>query len=108
MKGHFRGLSLINTTPVTVVLSIDIPIQMEPSVITEKCELWVKNQVIYCPQKPFTKNAFSYNLFQILEPVLFYTSFISTVFFVVYFLYKTNPVECTFFTILETVDECGT
>jgi hypothetical protein len=76
MKGHFKRLPRINTTPIPIVLSIDLPTQMEPSFISEKCKFWVKNTVMYCLQKPATKNAFfSRNrLLQLLEPVLFYTA----------------------------------
>jgi hypothetical protein len=55
VKGHFKRLLRINTAPVPIVLSIDIPTQMEPSFINEKCKFWVKEAVMYCLQKPVTK-----------------------------------------------------
>jgi hypothetical protein len=54
MKGHFRRISQISTVPVPIVLSIDTPTQMEPSFMSEKCKFWVKNSIMYCPQKPVT------------------------------------------------------
>jgi hypothetical protein len=58
MKGHFKSLPRINTAPVPIVLSIDIPTQTEQSFISEKCKFWVKNTVMYCLQKPLTKMRF--------------------------------------------------
>jgi hypothetical protein len=72
-EGALQTSSSINTAPVPIVLSIDIPTQMEPSFISKKCQFWVKNTVMYCLQKNSYKNAFfSRNrLLQLLEPVLF-------------------------------------
>jgi hypothetical protein len=47
VKGHFKSLSQTNTASVSIVLSIDIPTQMEPSFISEKCKFWAKNNVMY-------------------------------------------------------------
>jgi hypothetical protein len=41
-EGHFCSLSPINIAPVPIVVSIDMPTQMEPSFIGEKCRPWVK------------------------------------------------------------------
>jgi hypothetical protein len=59
-----------------VVLSIDIPTQVEPSFVFENCKLYIKNTFMYCSQKPVAKNSFiSRNcLLRLLEPVLFYTA----------------------------------
>jgi hypothetical protein len=74
MKGHFKRLPRINTAPIPIVLSTDIPTQMERSFISEKCKFLVKNTIMYLPTKTSYKNAlFSRNrLLQLLEPVLFY------------------------------------
>jgi hypothetical protein len=42
MKGHFKYLLGINTAPIPTVLSIDIPTQLEPSFISEKCKFWIE------------------------------------------------------------------
>jgi hypothetical protein len=61
VKGHFKSLSRINTSPVPTVLSINTPSQLEPSVISEKCKFCAKGTVMYCPQKKKSyKNAFSF------------------------------------------------
>lgn len=49
------SLSWIYTAPVPIVLSTDTPTHMEPSFISAKCKFWVKNTVMYGPQKPFAK-----------------------------------------------------
>jgi hypothetical protein len=38
-----------------IVLSTDTPIQMEASFINEKCDFWVKDTVIHCPQNDQTQ-----------------------------------------------------
>jgi hypothetical protein len=87
VEGHFKNLSLINTLPIPITSSNDIPTQTEPSFISAKCLFWIKNVVMYCPQKLVTKNAFSHHHpLQIITPVLFYTivdtSILPTVFLV--------------------------
>jgi hypothetical protein len=48
VKGHFKSLSRINATPIPIILSIDIPTQVETSFVSEKCKFWVKKTVMYC------------------------------------------------------------
>jgi hypothetical protein len=55
VKGRFKRLSRINNAPIPIVLSTDIPTQMGPRFISEKCKFWVKNTVMYCLQKPVKK-----------------------------------------------------
>jgi hypothetical protein len=39
----------------SIVLSADVPTQMEPSFISKKFEFWVEEIVRYCPQQPVTE-----------------------------------------------------
>jgi hypothetical protein len=55
LKGYFKSLSEIYTAPVPIVLSIDIPTEMESSFLRKICKFWFKNSIMYCPQKPVTK-----------------------------------------------------
>lgn len=41
-KRYFRSLSFINTAPISVVLRIDIPTQMEPTFFSKQCKFWLK------------------------------------------------------------------
>jgi hypothetical protein len=58
---------------------------------------------------------FHNRLLQLLEPVLFYTASVSTAFWLVYFLSKKDPVECTLLPIWKSLmnlehahqDTCG-
>jgi hypothetical protein len=58
LKGYFKSLSEINTAPVPIVLSIDIPTEMEPSFLRKICKFWFKNTIMYCLQKPVKKFVF--------------------------------------------------
>jgi hypothetical protein len=42
VRGHLKNMSRINTDSLPIVLSTDVPTQMEPSFISERYELWVK------------------------------------------------------------------
>jgi hypothetical protein len=55
MKVYSESLFLFNTAPIAVVLSIVIPTQEEPDLISEKCMFWVEETVMYCLQWPVTK-----------------------------------------------------
>jgi hypothetical protein len=90
LMGHFKSLSQINTSPVPIVLSIDTPTQMELSFISEKCKFWVENIIMYCLQNPIIKVVLSFEL------VLFYVALVSMAFYIVYFLFKKDPVESIF------------
>jgi hypothetical protein len=48
---HLKSLSWINSVPVPIIVSIDLPTQMEPSFISKECKFWVKNSIMYCLQK---------------------------------------------------------
>jgi hypothetical protein len=75
VKGHFKLLLRINTAPIPIVLSTDIPTQMEPSFISEKQVLGQEHRHVL-PAKTSYKNAFLYRnrILQLLESVLFYTA----------------------------------
>jgi hypothetical protein len=106
VKGHFKSLSRINTVQIPIVLSIGTPTQMKPSFISEECKFWVKNTEMYCRKHQLRKYVLlSYNHLHLLQPVLYG---LSTVFCLVYFLYKKDQLERTFFTSLKIVDEAGT
>jgi hypothetical protein len=78
---------------------------MEPNFVSVKCKSWVKNTVTYCPQKSLAKNVFFCHdwLLHFLEHVLFYTVFISTAFYVVYFVSKKGSVERIFITSFKII-----
>jgi hypothetical protein len=50
-KGYFKSLFSISTAPVPTVLITNIPTQMEPTVISKKRKVQVKNSAMYRPQK---------------------------------------------------------
>jgi hypothetical protein len=76
VKGHFKRLLRINIAPIPIVLSTDIPTQMEPSSITEKCKVLGQEHRHVLPAKTSCKNAFfsRNHILQLFEPVLFYTA----------------------------------
>jgi hypothetical protein len=109
MDGHFRSFSQISTAPTPTVLCIDMPTQVKPSFISEECRFRVMNTFMYCEGKKVTKLCSSLIFtFQLLEPVLINMALVSTAFFLVYFLSKKDPVECTFLTNLKIIYEAGT
>jgi hypothetical protein len=71
VKGYIRSLSQISAAEVQIVLSIDIPAQMELSFVSNKCKFWVQDTIMHCLQKPVTELLSSHNChLWLLEPVL--------------------------------------
>jgi hypothetical protein len=70
VEGQFKSLSWINTATVPV-LSIHMFTLKAPTLISEKCKVWVKNTVVYCPQEPVTKMRFCTRLLKFLNPCHF-------------------------------------
>jgi hypothetical protein len=106
VKKHFKSLSRINTASVPIVLNIDTPTQMLPSLVGEKYKVFGPGTPSYVVRKITYGNAiFSVNLFlRLLQPVLFYTALGSTAFCPVHFLSKKDPVERSFSTDLKIVN----
>jgi hypothetical protein len=66
MKGHFKSLSQINIVPVPIVLSIDIPTNMEPSFVSENMSFGLRTSSCTAHKKQ-VKNALLYHyLLQLL------------------------------------------
>jgi hypothetical protein len=55
LKWNFKSLSGISAAPVSMVFTIYIPTQMEPSFIIQKCKFWVKKTIMCCSQNQLRK-----------------------------------------------------
>jgi hypothetical protein len=55
VKGYFKSLSQINTLPVLIILTTDVPLRWNTASPVKM--FWVKN-IMYCSQKPVTNMHF--------------------------------------------------